>query len=135
MLPITLTMAAAAALINLWLAYRCIPVRMGAKIMNGDGGDTFMLSRMRAQANFVEYAPFFLILLGLVEYAKGPQSWLWGVGIVFILGRVLHPLGMDRSRVGEARFVPLRAAGLMLSWATTLVLAGTALWIVYTGHR
>lgn len=130
MLPITLTMAAAAALINLWLGVRCIQVRTKAKIMTGDGGNTLLLHRMRAQSNFAEYVPVFLILLGLVEYAKGPQSWLWGLGLAFIVGRVLHPLGMD---------VPTRNAfrglGILLTWACTLVVAGAALWIVYTGHR
>jgi uncharacterized membrane protein YecN with MAPEG domain len=130
MLPITLTMAAAAALINIWLAVRCIQVRIGAKIITGDGGNTLMLHRMRAQSNFAEYVPLFLILLGLVEYAKGPQGWLWGVGLAFIVGRVLHPLGMDATKANA-----FRSLGILLTWLCTLVVAGTALWIVYTGHR
>ena len=135
MLPITLTIAAACAILNIWLASRCVRVRMGAKIMSGDGGHPLMLNRMRAQANFAENAPFVLILLGLIEYAKGPQGWLWAIGIAFIIARVLHPIGMDQSAQGEARHVPLRAMGIMLTWAVQLVLAGAAIWIVYTGHR
>ena len=130
MLPITLVMAAAAALINIWLAIRCIQVRQSAKILTGDGGHAMLVHRMRAQANFIEYAPIFLILLGLVEFAKGPQGWLWGVGLAFIVGRVLHPIGMDIAKPNV-----FRAAGMLVTVATTLVLAGTALWIVYTGHR
>ncbi|NIJ09017.1 hypothetical protein FHS31_002647 [Sphingomonas vulcanisoli] len=135
MLPITLTMAAAAAIINIWLASRCVQVRMGAKIMTGDAGHPLMLCRMRAQANFAENAPFVLILLGLLEYAKGPQGWLWAVGIAFIVARVLHPIGMDQSLGGEPRHVPLRAIGIMVTWAVQLILAAAAIWIVYTGHR
>ena len=66
MLPITLTIAAAAAILNIWLASRCVRIRMGAKIMSGDGGHPMMMCRMRAQANFAENAPFVLILLGLM---------------------------------------------------------------------
>jgi len=135
MLPITLTIAAAAALINVWLSFRCIQVRRVAKIMNGDGAHPLMLCRMRAQANFAENAPFVLILLGLVEYAKGSPTWLWAVGIVFIVGRVLHPLGMDQGSSGDARTIPLRALGVLTTVLALVVLAGVAIWIVYTGHR
>lgn len=134
MLPITLTMAAAAALINVWLAMRCIQVRQGAKILLGDGGHALMQCRMRAQANFAENAPFVLILLGLVEYTKGPVTWLWAVGIAFIVARVLHPIGMDQSMKGFSR-LSLRGLGMLGTWLVELILAGVALYIVYTGHR
>ena len=95
-LPITLTIAAAATLLNLWLAVRVGRVRVASKVMIGDGGVPELVSRMRAQANFVEYTPFFLILLGLVELAHGSTTWLWLVAIVFVVARVFHAFGMDR---------------------------------------
>ena len=130
MLPITLTIAAAAALINLWLAGRIIAVRRHAKVLTGDGDHPALLARMRAQANFAEYAPFVLILLGLLEYSRGSKGWLWAAGIVFIVGRLLHPLGMDRQAMSS-----LRSIGALATWLVLLVLAIAAIWTVYTPHH
>src|SRR5689334_6380019 len=75
-LPMTLTMAAASTLLNLWLGYRVGQMRHAHKVSIGDGGAEPLIARMRAQANFVEYAPFFLILLAGVEMARGQPVWL-----------------------------------------------------------
>lgn len=94
-LPIALTTAGAAALVNMWLAWRIGRIRISEKISIGDGGNPRLVARMRAQLNFAEYVPIVLILIALVEAATGTQAWLWIVAGIFILGRVLHPLGMD----------------------------------------
>ncbi len=126
MLPITLTIAGAAALLNIWLGLRVSLLRRKLKVSIGHGGKTAIAVRMRAHANFTEYAPFFLILLGLVELAKGTQTWLWLVAILFILGRIAHAFGMDRPTPN-----PLRVGGIILTWATLIALAGYAITIPY----
>jgi uncharacterized protein len=123
-LPITLTIAGAAALINIWIARRVGQMRMTHKISIGDGGNEALTARMRAQANFVEYTPFFLILLGLIELAIGSKVWLWIVAVVYILGRIAHALGMDRRQPDPLR---LRMIGIMV---TLLVLLGLALYAI-----
>jgi uncharacterized membrane protein YecN with MAPEG domain len=125
-LEITLIIAAAAALINIWLAMRVARVRMAEKISVGDGGNELLIRRMRAQANFVENTPFVLVLLALCELACGSSIWLWAVAIVYILGRILHAFGMD----GRGR---LRETGTLTTMLTLLILAGYALWIAYSG--
>lgn len=129
-LPITTTMAGAATILNLWLAVRCSQVRVQGKIDVGDGGNPLMLARGRAHANYVEYAPFFLILLGLIEYARGPASWLWGVSVLFIAARIAHPLGMERKSPNK-----LRAVGALGTWIILLILAGYALYLPYAMPR
>lgn len=126
-LPVTLTIAGAAAIVNLWLALRIVTLRIKAKVLIGDGGNALLATRMRAQINFAEYTPIVLILIGLIELARGTQNWLWGVGIIYILGRVLHPFGMDKQSPN-----PLRAAGILTTWIVLLGLAGYALTIPYT---
>lgn len=121
-LPITLTIAAAAVLLNLWLGVRIARLRMVHKVMTGDGGSAPLIARMRAQANFIENAPLFLILLGLVELSHGSATWLWLVGIVFIVARILHAFGMDRVGVN-----PFRGVGFALTVLPMLGLAGYAL--------
>lgn len=102
MLPIALTTTGAAALVNFWLSWRIAQLRESEKISVGDGGNMRLTARMRAQLNFAEYAPVVLILIALVEATRGTQPWLWIVAGIFILGRVLHGLGMDGWRFGRA---------------------------------
>jgi uncharacterized protein len=126
-LPITLTIAAGAALINIWLGTRVSRMRLRDKVSVGDAGNATILNRMRAQANFVEYTPFFLILLALIELADGSETWLWAVGVLFIVGRLLHPFGLDRPAPN-----PLRMIGILITWAVLAGLAAYALFLAST---
>lgn len=119
-LPVALATAAACALINLWLAIRVGQVRRAEKISIGDGGNERLIARMRAQLNFTEYAPFILILIGLIELAVGTQGWLWGIAVAFIVARILHPIGMDGV------WKPARAIGIALTFLILIALAGIA---------
>ena len=125
-LPITLTIAAAAGLLHVWLAMRCSQVRIRAKISIGDGGNTLMETRMRSHANFAENMPIFLILLGLVEFAGGTQRWLWLAAIVFVLARIAHAFGMERPAPN-----PLRAGGMLL---TLLLIVTLAVYAIILGY-
>ncbi|MCM8730953.1 MAPEG family protein [Hephaestia sp. GCM10023244] len=100
-LPVTLVTAGGAALINAWLAWRIGTVRRTAAVSIGDGGNLALATRMRAQANFVENAPFIIILIGLIEFAQGSSIWLWAVSAVFLIARVGHALGMEGLRYGR----------------------------------
>ena len=93
-LPITLVTAGGAAIINFWLAMRVGKARQASGVSIGDGGDQRLIARMRAQANFVEYTPIVLILMGLVEMAHGTSAWLWAIGAIYILARIAHALGI-----------------------------------------
>jgi uncharacterized protein len=126
LLPVTLVIAGACAIINLWLAVRLVRGRVAGKVMIGDGGVPAMASGMRAHANFTEYAPIVLILIALIELARGPSPWLWALGVVFVLARIAHPFGMDRPAPN-----PFRAGGALGTWAVTAILAGWALVIAY----
>lgn len=123
-LPLTLTMAAAAGLINLWLALRIGQVRTSQKVSVGDGGNEFVIRRMRAQANFVEYTPFVLVLIGALECSGYAATWLWVVGIVYMIGRLAHGLGMDGGAFGIGRMI-----GTLTSMLTLLGLSGYAIYV------
>ncbi len=124
MLPVSLTFAGALALVALWLAYRVSRIRMSGKVSIGDGGNPLLLGRMRAQANFVEYTPFVLILMALIEMAGGSAWWLRGVGVLYVIARVLHAFGMDKATMPN----PLRAIGALSTW---LLLFGLAIWAIW----
>jgi len=124
-LPATLATAAAAALINFWLANRIGRIRMKEKINIGDGGHDLLARRMRAQLNFAENTPFVLILIAAIELAGRGGVWLSAVGGAYVLARVLHGLGMDGTSLGWGRTV-----GSVVTMLTHVVLAVTAVLVL-----
>jgi uncharacterized membrane protein YecN with MAPEG domain len=125
MLPISLTIAAGAALLNIWLAIRVGRVRRTSEVFVGDGGNEALIRRMRAHSNYVENTAFVLILLVLVEVGMGSSIWLWGAGALYLVGRILHAIGMDGMMWG-------RMVGTAITMLTQAGLAITALVAVYT---
>ena len=94
-IPVTLATAAAAVFVNIWLGWRISQLRKAYKVSVGDGGHEPLLRRMRAQANFVENAPFFLILLIALELSSTNRLALLAVAATFMLARIAHGVGMD----------------------------------------
>ena len=125
-LPITLTIAAAAAILHIWLSLRVSRLRRPLKIGFGDGGNETLLRRMRAHGNYAENMPIFLILLALLELAGGDRMILWAAAIAFILARLLHAFGMDRPGANW-----MRVSGISLSWLVLLGLGAYAISIAY----
>lgn len=123
LLPITLSTAAGAALLSIWLGARVVQMRRLHKVALGDGGVPEVVARMRAQANFTEYAPLFVLLVLAVELAIGSPAWLWAVALGFIVARVLHAFGMDGRGVTRLRMV-----GIV---ASLTLLGGLALFAIY----
>jgi uncharacterized membrane protein YecN with MAPEG domain len=121
---VTLLYAAAAVLINLWLALRIVQFRFKTKTMDGHGpvGEA-LHARGRAQANFNEYVPLALVLMALIELRVGHSPWLWLLGALLIVGRLVHPFGLERPVPN-----PLRMIGILLTWIASL---GLALWAAY----
>ncbi|MGH6658329.1 MAG: MAPEG family protein, partial [Sphingomicrobium sp.] len=70
--------------------------------------------RMRAQANYIENAPFFLILLGALELSGGNRLFLAGVSVIFLATRVAHAFGMDGGAAGRWRSVGMIGQTLAL---------------------
>lgn len=120
-LPTTLAMAAAAALINIWLAMRCGRVRGKESISIGTGGSELMERRMRAQLNFVENTPWVLALVALLELSGKGGQWLAIVAAVYMLGRIAHALGMDPDGFAKGRMI-----GTLITMLTQLGLAVVA---------
>ena len=108
--PVTLATAAAALFLNLWLGARIAQLRHQFKVNVGDGGHEPLLRRMRAQANFIEHAPFFLILLGGLEISGANRLALAIIAAVFILARIAHGVGMDGGDLQRWRRIGMISA-------------------------
>ena len=106
------------------LTVRVGMVRMKAQVSLGDGGDFKLQSRIRAQGNYIEYAPFSLIgLFALAGLSAAPLA-LHIFGLAFLIGRIAHAIGMDgKNALGKGR--PL---GMIL---TVLTLAGQAAYLLF----
>lgn len=117
-LPATLTSAAAAAIIGIWLMIRVGQVRGSEKVSIGDGGNDKVIRRMRAHANFVESAPFVLVLIAAIEMTGKGGEWLAFVAALYMLGRIAHGFGMDDGALGKGRMI-----GALITMLTLLGLA------------
>lgn len=122
-LHISLLSAALAACINLWLAMRCGRARISGKVLHGDGGDKALQRHMRAHANFVEYTPFALLLILLLDLAD-QDGWLLGLSaLAYLVARVLHALGMQADYPARTRQIGIIATFvLLLLWSVWAVL-------------
>lgn len=125
LLSVTLSSAAAAAILAIWLMIRVGQVRTSEKVSVGDGGNEKVIRRMRAHANFVESAPFVVLLIAAIELAEKGGAWLPYVAGVYFIGRILHGFGMEGGSLGWGRGV-----GTLI---TMLVLLGLAVVAVLIG--
>ena len=117
-MPITALYASLLVPLFLLLASRVIRTRRGASVAVGDGGNAFLMRRMRVHANFAEYVPLALILMALAE-GLGISIWLLHVlGVALLSGRFVHAFGMSQA---EEKFA-FRVAGVV----TTFSMLGTA---------
>ncbi|MEM7440353.1 MAG: MAPEG family protein [Pseudomonadota bacterium] len=106
-LPITSLFAAALAIILLALTYHVIFARakLGVSILHA--GDMALATRIRRHGNFVETVPIALIVMALAELGGANSTALYVAGVLLVLGRIAHPLGLDP----EVSTKPLRIIG------------------------
>ena len=88
-LPITLTTAGILGLLGLGLSFRVSMGRGKYKVYMGDGGNPDMIVLMRTQANFVEYVPLLLVLLGLLELGGANRTALIVGAAVLVSGLLI----------------------------------------------
>lgn len=110
--PVTSLYAGLLGLLLLLLSARTILVRNTTRTAFGFGEDTRLLRAIRAQANFVEYAPMTLLLLLLLEARDFPPGLLYILGGATLGGRLLHALGISP----EPERLILRQLGMLLTF-------------------
>lgn len=106
-LPITSTYAILLAIVMLALFMNVTLRRSTLAQSIGDGGDVVLHERIRKHGNFVEWTPMVLILLALAEINHAAPLALHAAGLLLLVGRLLHPLGLK----ADAPTHPLRIAG------------------------
>ena len=110
-------------LLFIWLSWKVIVERRRSKVGLGDGGDPDLQRAIRVHANFIEYTPFALVLLALVDVSSGPDWLVHGAGVVLVVSRVLNAQGLGAT-AGYSRG---RYFGTLGSW---IIIAGLSLALV-----
>ncbi len=120
-MPVVTTLAAGVlGLVFVALSALVVVQRTRGQVMLGAGAEshTPMFVAFRSHANFAEYVPLGLVLIGLVELQSGSTLVVKLLAGGLVVGRIIHPIGM---RIAGAN--PFRAGGFILS---VLVLAGAS---------
>ena len=116
--------AAISALLLIVLSFRVIRLRLSTRTGIGDGGNQDLARCIRVHANAVEYLPLALLLLLLIEWNQTLPMIVHAFGIVLVVGRVLHAIGLSRS----AGSSPARFIGMLLTLLAMLGMALLLLW-------
>ena len=106
-----------AAILLIVLSVRVMQLRGRHVVGIGDGGHPDLQLAIRVHANFVEYVPLALLLLLCVDLV-GDSKWIvHALGILLLVGRVLHAYGLAQSSGRSFG----RAAGVALTLLVLLV--------------
>ena len=77
---------------------------------------------MRAQANYIESAPFVLVLIAGLEISGASRTGLAAIAAIYILVRIAHAIGMEAAE--QRRFRQIGAMG------TGFVMLGLGFWAI-----
>jgi uncharacterized membrane protein YecN with MAPEG domain len=119
---ITAFYGAILALILVAMSVWVIAGRLGKQTLFGDAGDDAMMRRVRSHANFVEYVPFAVLLIALLEASGASPGLVRTLLVVLIVARLLHPIGMLAKANTPPQFA-CRGGGTIATLVVILVTA------------
>ena len=82
-------------------------------------GEKALNRSIRAQGNFIEYTPFFLILLFIAEFNGSHPHFLYLVSFLFLISRLMHGIGFGFMKQSSI----LRVGGTILTFVSILLIA------------
>jgi len=124
MLAITGFYTGILAIMMFVLAYMTSARRREAKINLGTGNDEIMERRSRAFGNFTEFVPMLILLMAIFELQGYPTVYVHILGIVTVIGRLFHALGMTKVLT----IINGRFAGAFLTYMSLLLAGGFLLY-------
>ena len=83
------------ALLIVKLSWNVVKLRRAKRVSLGDGDDKELRKAIAAQENATEYIPTTLMLLVALEYNAAPIGIVHLFGMVFVIGRLLHAIGVE----------------------------------------
>jgi uncharacterized membrane protein YecN with MAPEG domain len=93
------------------------------KVSLGDGGDQRLLLAIRRHGNFMEWVPFALLLIALLEINGVAKLAIHALAAGLVLARLFHAVGLKHDSIeGVGRLVG--AAG------TALIVVISSIWLI-----
>ncbi|WP_296900330.1 MAPEG family protein [Thiohalocapsa sp.] len=118
--------ASLSAFLVVWLSLNVIKVRRAKQVSVGDGGDDELKTAMAAQSNALEYLPISLLLLFALEYNGAFLILVHTLGIVLLIGRLIHAKAMLTSDLQR------RVLGMQITiWVIIGLAIGNLVFIPY----
>jgi uncharacterized membrane protein YecN with MAPEG domain len=122
---ITAFYAGLLGLLSIAIAFQAGRLRGKTGISIGDGGNLELLVAMRRHANFVEFVPLALVLIGALELCGASALGIHLLGGGLLLFRVCHAVGLNAENLQS---LP-RGIG---AGGSTLVIVVASLWAIWT---
>ncbi len=116
--------AAVFALFYVFLSFGVIRLRLGEKVSLGDGDNRDLKVAIRVHSNFIEYVPLSLLLMWFIETALFDSNFALILGVMLLLGRVLHVFGMNNP----SKYMLLRQVGMLATLSVLIIGAVRILW-------
>lgn len=119
MIIITGLYAGILGLIYLLCAINVIKMRYKHEVGLGDNGNEALIKSIRIHGNFSEYVPIGLLLMAFYELNSGSSIILHITGIIFVLSRISHAIGLTKS-TGTSTY---RKFGVLSTFTLLVVLS------------
>lgn len=109
------------------LSFYVVKGRRKFRVAMGDNNEAELRRRVRAHANFAEYAPLFIILLGFSEIQHLKPFMVHALGLLFVSGRMMHAYSHLQHEIyvdGQLTNRPVwRRRGMICTLGAMLVLS------------
>jgi uncharacterized membrane protein YecN with MAPEG domain len=118
MFPVTSWVAATCGIMLVALSLNVIRLRWAHRVLIGNNNNETILRANRAQANFLEYVPMALIMMGLLEARGTDHDALNMLGIVLLIARASHAYSILFHETWQSdaqllKRIPFRSLGMI----------------------
>jgi uncharacterized protein len=118
-LPVVSSLTAGVLILaQMVLLWATVLVRRRVRQSLGEAGDPALTRAVRRHGNFAENAAIFVVSLALVEMLGAPRWFVAGLAALFVIGRVVHAIGLSQTNTVN----PWRVAGVIATVAAGLIL-------------
>ena len=104
--------------LSLWV----VQGRVSGNVLHGTGDGGSLEKRIRSHANFAEYVPLTLLLVGLLEARGAGHRLVQILLIILLVARILHPFGMFAPKNSPGQFA-CRGGGLVATIGVMVIAA------------
>jgi len=122
---VTALYAGLLGILSIVLAVQTGQARSKTGITTGDGGNEELIIAMRRHANFVEFVPLTILLIGLLEMNGVSATAVHALGGLLLFARLCHAYGFRYEN-------PLSVFRSIGAVGSTLAVAIASVWSVVT---